>query len=162
MKTLISLALLFSFNSSFANSTTYQKANLISKYEINTLRNSVERVLPSFKEFKKTIMGDSSFSLYLSNSCYKEIVAYVRYLDLDNKWVDAGFWKLGPKINTYVGETRNTYYYPGAYSTDETLGWGDIPVVFQGYNLFVSELKIDASDWGDWVHEFTCDKSVKF
>jgi hypothetical protein len=156
MKYLLTLALLYSANNSYATSYINQNASLFSNDEVNSLNNSVERVLPSFKEFQKKIKDNSSFSLFLSNACYKKIIAYVRYLDLNNNWVDAGFWKLKNNQETYVGETRNLYYYPGAYSQDGTLGWGDITTVFKGQNVLVSKQEITRSDWGDWVHKFTC------
>jgi hypothetical protein len=156
MKVLLSLVLLFSIENSFATSSTSQQANLFSSDEVNSLRDSVERVLPSFKQFQKQIKTDSSFSLYLANACYKKIIAYVRYLDLNNNWVDAGFWELKNNQETYIGETKNIYYYPGAYSVDGKLEWGDIPVVFKDHNLFVSKKEIDRTDWGDWVNKFTC------
>ncbi|MDO9183740.1 MAG: hypothetical protein Q7U04_15100 [Bacteriovorax sp.] len=166
MKKIIILAFVITFQSSlqntFASTNTIQKANIFSQAEIDSLRNSVDRVLPEFKEFQQKYKGESSYSLYLSNSCYKEIVAYVRYMDLDSKWIDDGFWKLPTNKETYVGETRNAFYYPGAFSTDETLVWGDIAVVFKGYDLFVSEKKITATKWGDWVNEFSCDKTINF
>ncbi len=150
MKILTSLAFLFSLNA-------FADFSLMSKEEIRTLNDSVDRVIPAFKEFQKTVKGTSSYSLYLSNACARDIVAYVRYLNLDDKWIDAGFWTLAVTKETYVGETRNAYYYPGAYSLDGELVWGDIPIVFKGYDLYVSERKIDSSGWGDWVQTFSCD-----
>ncbi len=157
MKILISFALLISL-SAFASAGIVQSSNVYSKDQIEALADSVDRIIPSFKEFKKSIQNSDSYSLFLLNSCYKEIVAYVRYMDVNKNWIDAGFWQLRSNKETYVGETRNTYYYPGAYSTDNKLGWGDIPVLFQGYELFVSEQQIQRTGWGDWIHEFTCDK----
>lgn len=153
---LISLLLLFSLNTSFAKNKSIDQVSFFSNKELNVLRNSIKRLLPEFKEFKRSINGEGSYSLFLSNACYKDIMVYVRYLNLDYEWVDAGFWKLSQNDETYVGETTNTYYYPGAYSTDETLSWGDLSIIFQGYHLFVSEKRIDRSGWGDWVHEFSC------
>lgn len=156
MKILLTLLTLISFNTTFATAI-YQESQLISSREINSLHSSVDRILPKFVEFKKAINGDESDSLYLVNGCSKNIIAYVKYLDVEGNWTESDYWQLSENQYAYIGETQNEFYYPGAISEDGTLGWGDIPIVFRGQDVYVSEMRITSDDWGDWYHTYTCD-----
>ncbi len=156
MKTLLTFALLFSMNSLYSK-TNFHEARFLTKSEVSSLHSSVDRVVPKFVEFEKMINGEDSDSLYLVNGCSKDIVAFVKYYSVEGAWVESDFWQLSENQYAYIGETQNEYYYPGALSTDGTLVWGDIPIVFKGYDVFVSEMRITSDDWGDWYHTYSCD-----
>lgn len=140
----------------------YQNARILGQRDVSTLHNSVDRILPKFVEFEKIINGEDSDSLYLVNGCSKDIVAFVKYLDTEGDWTESEFWQLSENQYAYIGETQNEYYYPGALSLDGTYVWGDIPIVFRGQDVFVSEMRITSEDWGDWYHTYTCDEVKSF
>ncbi len=157
---LLTFSLLFSSNFLYSNAI-FQDAKIISKTELSSLHSSVDRVVPKFIELKKASKSEGSDSLYLVNACPKEIVAFVKYLNINGAWTESDFWQLAQEQYAYIGETQNEFYYPGALSLDGTLVWGDIPIVFRGYDVYVSEMRITNGDWGDWIHSYTCEMTKK-
>lgn len=155
MKNFLLLIIVFLFNTAFAG-MAYQGARLISRGEINSLHSSVDRTL--LEKMKRETKGEDSDSLYLVNACSKEIIAFAKYYDISGEWTESNFWQLSENQYAYIGETQNEYYYAGGISLDETLVWGDRPIVFRGQDVFVSEMRITSSDWGDWLHTYSCDE----
>lgn len=134
--------------------------NLLSDYEQSLVRDKISEY--KLNEISAMAAIKDYYEIYLSNKTEVRLSAAIRYEDLNNNWITAGWYNLDPEDSFLVARTRNNKYYCYAESIAE-LGnrsyWSgsalSLPIRESDCNYGFFEGKVSSQGWGRFTQSFT-------